>query len=329
MPMLSEVRRQHASYMIDELVMNSDLRQPVGFIGLGAMGEPMALNLVKARIPLIVWNRSRAKCELLAEAGAEIADRPDQIFERCATVIAMLVDGRSIDQVLHRGEATFDRYVRDRLIINMATTEPLYSKGLERDIRAAGGRYVEAPVSGSRRPAELGQLVAMLAGDPDDLEHVRELLGPLCREAIVCGDVPRALQMKLAVNLFLTAVVAGLAEAVHFARSHQLDMATFVEILDASPLASDVSRVKAKKLASRDFSVQASIANVLSNVDLIAMAARERSIASPVLDACHKLFQETHELGLGHEDMAAVIHAIEQRTRSLECVPTQPPNMDA
>ena len=308
--------------------MKNERKRPVGFIGLGAMGEPMALNLLKAGTPLVVWNRSRAKCELLTEAGAEVAERSNKVFERCMTVIMMLVDGRAMDQVLHRDEGAFDRSVRDRLIINMATTEPAYSKGLERDIRAAGGRYVEAPVSGSRRPAELGQLVGMLAGSPGDLEEVRELLEPLCRESIVCGEVPRALQMKLAVNLFLTAVVAGLAEAVHFARTHQLDLATFVEILDASPLASDVSRVKAKKLASREFSVQASIANVLSNLDLIAMAARDKGIASPVLDTCHKLFRETHELGLGQEDMAAVIHAIEQRTRSLERAPETSSNAE-
>jgi len=297
-------------------------------MGLGAMGEPMALNLLKAGTPLVVWNRSRAKCELLREVGAEVAERPDQVLERCESVIMMLVDGNAMDRVLHRGEETFDRSVQGRLIINMATTEPVYSKGLERDIHAAGGRYVEAPVSGSRRPAELGQLVAMLAGNLNDLKHVRELLEPLCREAIVCGEVPRALQMKLAINLFLTAVVAGLAEAVHFARTHQLDLTTFVEILDASPLASDVSRVKARKLATREFSVQASIANVLSNVDLIAMAAREKGIASPVLDVCHQLFQETHELGFGQEDMAAVVRAIERRTMSLGGVPAHSSNAE-
>jgi 3-hydroxyisobutyrate dehydrogenase len=158
----------------------------------------------------------------------------------------------------------------------------------------------------------------MLAGNPADLEIVSQLLVPMCRTTIACGAVPRALHMKLAVNLFLTAVVAGLAEAVHFAGRHELDLPTLVEVLDASPLASDVSRVKVKKLVSRDFSVQASISNVLTNVGLIAMAARDRGIASPVLDVCHELFGETRQLGAGNDDMAAVIRAIEQRTKSLE-----------
>lgn len=296
----------------------SDRAIPVGFIGLGAMGEPMALNLIRAGTPLIVWNRSREKCEVLAEAGADVAECPERVLERCAIVIVMLVDGLAIDAVLQRGCEAFDRFVRGRLIVNMATTEPVYSKGLEAAVLAAGGRYVEAPVSGSRRPAELGQLVAMLAGSPADLELVSQLLVPLCRTTIICGEVPRALQMKLAVNLFLTAVVAGLAEAVHFAERHQLDLPKLVEVLDASPLASDVSRVKVGKMVSRDFSVQASISNVLTNVGLIATAARDRGIASPVLDVCYELFGETRELGSGNDDMAAVIRAIEHRTKSLE-----------
>jgi 3-hydroxyisobutyrate dehydrogenase len=120
--------------------------------------------------------------------------------------------------------------------------------------------------------------------------------------------------MKLAVNLFMTAMVTGLAEAAHFADRHGLTLAQLVAVLDAGPMASDVSRVKAAKLLAKDFAVQAAISNVLENVRLIAGAAREASIASPLLDVCHALYGEAEALGLGGADMVAVIRAIEQRT---------------
>jgi hypothetical protein len=97
----------------------------------------------------------------------------------------------------------------------------------------------------------------MLSGDRPDVEEVRPLLGPMCRETIVCGLVPQALYMKLAVNLFGNALVACLAEAVHFAARHDLDLEQFLAVLDAGPMASSVSRVKGRKLATGDFAVQA------------------------------------------------------------------------
>ena len=199
-------------------------------------------------------------------------------------------------------------------MISMATTSPGYSKALEVDVRAGGGRYVEAPVSGSRKPAEEGKLVAMLAGEADDVASVRALLAPMCRNAIACGPVPSALYMKLAVNLFMTAMVTGLAEAAHFAERHGLDVARLAAVLEAGPMASDVSRVKGMKLVAGDFSVQASIANVLENVGLIARAARDAGIASPLIDVCHALYGETNAQGLGGADMIAVIRAIEERS---------------
>jgi 3-hydroxyisobutyrate dehydrogenase len=290
---------------------------PVGFIGLGTMGEPMALNLVKAGTPLLVWNRSPAKCGILAEAGSAVAKHAAEVFARCEVVILMLVDGAAMDAVLARGDRAFGDRVKGRTLINMATTAPSYSKALEAGVRAEGGRYVEAPVSGSRKPAEAGQLVAMLAGEPEDVASVRSLLAPMCRDAIACGPIPNALFMKLAVNLFMTAMVTGLAEAAHFAARHGLDLAQLVAVLDAGPMASDVSRVKAAKLVARDFAAQAAISNVLENVRLIAEAAREAGIASPLLDVCHGLYGETKALGLGGADMIAVIHAIEQRTAAV------------
>jgi 3-hydroxyisobutyrate dehydrogenase len=288
-------------------------RAPVGFIGLGAMGGPMALNLVRAGTSLVVWNRSPSKCGILAEAGAAVANDPAEVFARCDVVILMLVDGAAIDAVLARRNSAFTDRVKGRKLINMATTSPAYSRGLESDVRAAGGSYVEAPVSGSRKPAEAGQLVAMLAGEHAAVEAARPLLKPMCREMIECGPAPNALLMKLSVNLFLITMVTGLAEAVHFAERYGLDLSQLVAVLDAGPMASDVSRVKAAKLVAHDFAVQAAISNVLENNRLIAEAAREAGIASPLLDVCHALYGETQAMSLGGADMVAVIRAIEKR----------------
>lgn len=286
----------------------------IGFIGLGVMGLPMALNLARAGTALVVWNRSPERSEPLRATGARVATTPADVFRGTRIVILMLAGDAAIDAVLGRGTPGFGATVAGRTIVHMGTTSPRYSRTLEADIRAAGGRYVEAPVSGSRKPAEAGELVAMLAGEPAAVEEVRPLLRPMCHETILCGPVPSALHMKLSVNLFLITMVTGLTEAVHFADRHGVDMQRFLAVLDAGPMASSVSRVKARTLVAGDFTVQAAISDVLNNSRLVAEAARAAGLASPLLDVCHALYGETEALGLGQSDMVAVIRAIEART---------------
>ncbi|MDK1348189.1 NAD(P)-dependent oxidoreductase [Streptomyces sp. 378] len=286
----------------------------VGFIGLGVMGRPMALNLARAGIRLVVWNRTPERCEPLRAVGADVAPSSAEVFERAATVFLMLADETAVDTVLGRGTPDFAVRVTGRTVVHMGTTSAEYSSGLQDDIRAVGGRYLEAPVSGSRVPAERGELVGMLAGDDGTVAAVRPLLAPMCRDTFVCGAVPGALLLKFSVNLFLITVVTGLAEAFHFAERHRLDQRLLRDVLDAGPMASAVSRVKAPKLLERDFSVQAATADVLKNNRLIAEAARRTGLASPLLDVCHALYDETVQQGHGDEDMVAVVHALEARS---------------
>jgi len=292
------------------------MREPVGFIGLGLMGEPMALNLVRAGIPLVVWNRTAARTAPLADAGAAVAADAAEVFRRCRVVVLMLADGDAVDEVLARGTVEFGSRVTGHVVVSTGTHAPAYSAALADSVEAAGGTYVEAPVSGSRGPAEAGELVLLPAGDPDAVAEVTRLLRPVARTAVPCGPVPNGLLTKLAVNTFLITMVTGLAESLHFAERSGLDLDRVVAVLDTGPMASVVSRGKAAKLLERDFAPQAAIADVLKNNRLIAEAARQAQLASPLIDVCTALFAETVALGAGGEDMAAVVRAIESRTGS-------------
>jgi 3-hydroxyisobutyrate dehydrogenase len=289
-------------------------RKDIGFIGLGTMGQLMALNLVKAGESLTVWNRSAGKCEPLRAAGARVAPDAAAVFSETGTVILMLADDAAVDAVLARGTADFAARAGGHTIIHMGTVSPAYSQGIEADIRAAGGRYVEAPVSGSRKPAEAGQLVAMLAGELAAVEAARPLLAPLCHQTVPCGAVPNALLMKLATNAFLLPMIAALAEAFHLADRFGLDRRQFASVIGGGQLASPISRIKAQKLASGDFAVQAAVSDALKNNRLATEAARAAKTASPLLDLAEELYAETLAMGLGQADLVAVERAIEART---------------
>ncbi|NUT93883.1 MAG: NAD(P)-dependent oxidoreductase [Saccharothrix sp.] len=276
------------------------------------MGLPMAVNLAKAG-PLVVWNRTAERCAPVEAVGAEVAASAAEVFARADVVVLMLSDEAAVDAVLARGTEEFAGRVRGRTVVQMGTMPADYSHGLEVDIAAAGGAYVEAPVSGSRGPAEAGTLIGMVSGDPEAVDRVRPVLAPMCADVVECGPVPGALLMKFAVNLFLITLATGLSETYVFAEAHGLDLDTLTRVLDAGPMASAVSRAKTVKLRDGDYSAQAAALDVLKNNRLIAEAARAKGVASPLLDVCHALFRETVDLGHGGQDMAAVAHAIRAR----------------
>ena len=284
----------------------------VGFLGLGTMGLPMARRLLAAGMPLQVWNRTRAVADALVPDGATVAPSVDALFADNDVVLTMLLDERAVDAVLGRGTPAFAARVEDRTLVMLGTTSAGYSRSLASDVHARGGRYVEAPVSGSRGPAEEGALVGMIAGHDDDLRRVEPLLAPLCREIVDCGAVPNALQLKLAVNHYLIAAVAALAEAAAVATSLGIDFARFRRVLDAGPMASAVSRAKLEKLARGDFSPQAAIGDVAQIATLVAAQARDAGTAAPLISACEAMFAAARQRGLDRLDMIAVLQPTQE-----------------
>ncbi len=279
------------------------------FLGLGTMGRPMASHLARAGVDLVVWNRSPAAATALGELGATVAGTAAEAIAAGDVVIVMLADNGVVDAVLDRDGPGFAA-LAGRVVVNMGTTSPAYSLGLARALEAVGARYVEAPVSGSRVPAEQAQLVAMVAGPADLVPVVSDLVAPMCRAVVAVGEVPQALAMKLAVNTFLITQVLGLVESFHLARAAGLDLAVFGSVLDAGPMASAVSTIKLDKLLREDFASQASAGDVLYNARLIDELCAAAGVELPLMGEALGLLARTVAAGHAEEDMIAVLRAL-------------------
>ncbi|BBC71028.1 2-hydroxy-3-oxopropionate reductase [Altererythrobacter sp. B11] len=254
----------------------------------------------------MVYNRSPGPADALRALGASVADTSAQLFASCDAIILMLADDAAVDAILARRESDFGARAQGRLIINMGTHSPEFSLALSNDIVAAGGSFVEAPVSGSRGPAESGELVAMLAGKANAIAQARALLGSMCSTTVVAGAVPTALAMKLAVNLYLIASVTALAEAAHLARLSDVNLDQFAEVIGSGALGSAVARAKLDKIRRDDFSPQAAIADVVKNARLVEGLAAKVRAQAPLLKESRMRFESVAAAGLGGLDMAAV-----------------------
>ncbi|KAL2800559.1 putative NAD binding NADP oxidoreductase coenzyme F420-dependent [Aspergillus keveii] len=285
----------------------------VGFLGLGTMGLPMALNLSRHH-PLTVWNRSVSKYALLNDTqNITIAETPLQAVEASEIIFIMLFDAVAIDAVL---TDDVKRALKGKTIINSTSVTVEYSQNLGKTIQdVVGGYFVEMPVSGSKIPAEQGQLVGLMAGEADVAERVRPYLGPLTSAAIYCGPLGSGLKAKYAANTFATILAAGVGETMHFAQALGLDLDAFGQVLDASPMASAYSRGKVAKIQKGDWEAQASVGVCCYSARLIEAAAEEAGASLPLMKTCKGLYEEATADGLGKEDMVAVMKTIAKRSR--------------
>ncbi|KAM3442399.1 hypothetical protein MY4824_000993 [Beauveria thailandica] len=285
----------------------------VGFMGLGFMGTPMALNLAK-KFPLTVWNRSAAKYEPFRSTSATIADSPAAVLRRSDVVFTMLFNEAAYRAVLNQDG--FTDALRGKTIINTSSVSVAFSQSLDEQVRRAGGRFLEMPVSGSRVPAEQGQLVGMLAGDGDEARRVAPLLEPITKAAVYCGSaIGSGLRTKFATNLFLITMTAGLAEAMNLARAQGIDVAAFGRVLDAGPMASAYSRLKVAKMMAEDWSPQAAVADCYNLTELVQEAAGEAGAQTPLMTVCNALYKEAVERGFGGDDMIAIHKVMTPRTK--------------
>jgi 3-hydroxyisobutyrate dehydrogenase len=266
------------------------------------------------------WNRSEPALLRLEAAGATRAASPWDVLRASDASIVMLSTEDVITDALQPGGDEFRAAVAGRGLVHMATTSAEFSAGLGQAVRDAGAWYVEAPVSGSRAPAEAGQLVAMTAGDPDRLDELEPVFAAMCHRVLRCGQPPDGTRMKFAVNIYLIALVTSLAEAYHFAQAQRLNLDAFVEAVNSGQMACPIAAVKLDKLQRGDLAPQAAIPDVYKNNRLIADAARRAGLSTPLLDSCHDLYREALDNGFADLDMVGVVRAIQLRTEGIQAL---------
>jgi 3-hydroxyisobutyrate dehydrogenase len=281
----------------------------IGLIGVGVMGEPMARNVRKAGHQVAVFNRSPERCEPLRPLGIEVLGSARQLFEFAEVTVLMVPSHAEVVEVLERSpDGAIAAPVQGKTIVLMATVAPAYSLDLGARLRAAGARYVEAPVSGSKQPAENAQLVILAAAaEPDDIDAVQPLFDAIGKKTVRCGVAPMAMRMKLANQLLLIAWFEAISEATHFAQGIGLDTREFLEMAQAGPLANDVLRSKVSKLASDDFTQQAPVRHVAKDIGLVCDEAAQRGLWLPIANTNRALFNEAMQAGQDQDDAIGIL----------------------
>jgi 3-hydroxyisobutyrate dehydrogenase len=281
----------------------------VAVLGTGTMGAPIAHNLLRAGIPVRVWNRTPAKTQKLAAEGALVATSPAAAAADVDVLITMLTDGAAVEQVMTGPDGALATLGPDAVWVQMSTVGVEWSDRLADLATRHGMTFLDAPVSGSSRPAENGQLVILASGPRSARPRLEPIFQPLARQIIWLERVGDGSRLKLALNNWLSVLVEGTAETLALSVALGLDPHVFVSTVAGGPLASPYSTEKATAMVNTDFTPGFPLQHAAKDAALAAEAAHLRGLELPLTAALLDRWHQAIASGHGHDDVAATITA--------------------
>jgi 3-hydroxyisobutyrate dehydrogenase len=277
----------------------------IGWIGLGNMGVPMVRNLMRAGFEVTVYNRTAAKAAPLQAAGAGVVASAAALWEVSDVVITMVADDAALKGVYEGGFRDGAR--AGKTVIDMSTVSPATSRELAGQLAAKGVEYLDAPVAGSVKPAELGQLVIMAGGKKETYEAALPIFAKLGKAYFLMGEQGAGSAAKLAINLLLAFNIQGLAEAVIFAREKGIRPEAMLAVIGESAVANGVTKMKTANIVEDNWQAAFALKHLAKDLRL----ALGQGLHTPGGIALHDSFQQALVAGWGEMDMSAIFPFLE------------------
>jgi 3-hydroxyisobutyrate dehydrogenase len=286
--------------------------EPVAMLGLGAMGHGMAASALRAGIPTIVWDRRAEAAGDLAELGAQVARTAADAARRAAIVVTMVTDAEAVISIA-RDQGMLAALAPDVIWAQMST---IGVAGIDRVAAMVRGErpdvlLLDAPVSGSREPAERGQLTIFASGPAEARSRIAPLFGALGQRTFWVGEAGAGTRLKLVNNTWLAFANEAVAAAVALGRELGLETATMVDALGGSSLVSPWQAAKLRRIAEGDFSAQFALSLALKDVHLALQAAGDGRLV--VLACLADEWQQAVDQGLGRQDLTVLARTIGQQ----------------
>ena len=286
----------------------------------GTMGLPIARNLARAGLPVRAWNRSAGKARPLAADGAYLARTPYDAASGAGIVITMLADEEAVVQAMDgpdgalralagapRDDRTADDHPRGphhALWVQMSTTGEAATRHFAELAHRAGVGFVDAPVLGTRQPAEEGKLIVLESGPEEARPRLAPVFDAIGQRTLRAGEAGAGTRLKLVANSWVLAVVEAAAETIALAEGLDVDPGLFFQAIDGGPLDLPYLRIKGKAMTGRDFTPDFRLALAAKDAGLARRSAEERDLDLPLIEALARRFAEAAKEH-GDKDLSA------------------------
>jgi 3-hydroxyisobutyrate dehydrogenase len=284
----------------------------IGFIGLGIMGKPMALNLIKAGYSLTVHSRSRPPVDAVAAAGAAVADSPRAVAEQADVVVTMVPDTPDVEAVLLGANGVIEAARAGLTVVDMSTISPQVTREIAARLKEKGTDMLDAPVSGGEPGAQAGTLSIMVGGDQEVFERCRPLFEVMGQKITYGGANGMGQTIKLCNQIICGLNLVAMGEGLVFAQRMGADLPTMIEAVSAGAAGSWMVSNLAPRAAKRDFAPGFMVKLQQKDLRLALEAAQENHLPLPGTALAQQLFRIVESTGEGNDGTQAIVKAIER-----------------
>lgn len=278
----------------------------VGLIGLGLMGRPMGLNLLKAGFSLTVWNRTRERAREFVEQGATTAATPRDVAAKSEVVITMVSDPPALEEVLFGSKGVIEGLQKSSVLIDSSTVSPALARRAAAACAEHEAEFIDAPVTGGTWGAEKGELVFMVGGRKEVLEKVQPVLAAMGKKWFHLGGHGAGQTIKLAMNMILALQVDALAEALALVQRAGLEGERLIEVLQASMARAAVLDVKAPMILAGNYPPSFPLRLMHKDLGLALELANQLGVSLPATAAAREIYNAVKGATREDVDYAAV-----------------------
>jgi glyoxylate/succinic semialdehyde reductase len=287
-----------------------DKKLEVGFLGIGIMGFAMARNLIKAGYNVTVWNRNPSKCDALVKEGAKLGPSPQQTAAACDITFAMLADPAGATAVALGENGAVKGLGPNKGDVDVSTVDGDTSKKIAEAVRATGAQYIEAPVSGSKKPAEDGALIFLAAGDEDLYNKSAPMLDVMGKARYFLGEVGHGAALKLVVNMIMGTMMASFSEGLVLGNKVGLDPETIVKVVGDGAINAPMFQMKGPSMVKGTYPTAFPLKHQQKDLRLALAMAQEEGLTIPVAASANEQFERAKTDGHGDDDFSAVIEVL-------------------
>jgi glyoxylate/succinic semialdehyde reductase len=286
----------------------------IGFIGLGIMGSRMAANLAKKGHDLVIYNRTKEKAETLIQSGAVWAPTPADVAKQVTVMFTMLAKPDAVAETALLGKKGFLNHLKEKsLWIDCSTVNPSFSRLMADEARQRKVRFIDAPVGGSKGPAEQGQLLFFVGGETADIEQARPYLEAMGKAVIHVGGHGMGSSMKMVNNLILAQAMVAFSEAIVLGQSLGIPKDKLFSTILNSPVCAPFLTMKKEKIESGTFDVEFPLQWMHKDLQLAVDTAYEEGVAMPAANLVKELYALAVRKGIGDRDFSAIYNILSEK----------------